>query len=281
MGSIRGRVCLSSCVLLSLFALTFMACSDGDGECQTMDCAFQGKECGDWDDGCGGQINCGTCPGRTDYCTAEGQCEFDSSPLTWLSITGGTFQRGSDAVDSDELPIHSVTMPSFEMSKTDVTVEQYQVCVDAGTCTLPNDNTWDSYCNWGYSDRGAHPVNCVDWDQAVAFCTWAGGRLASETEWEYADETVTCESAAVMDDARGGCVEVTNDVGMWVWEAMLERHHNRRMAPADGRVWADNGSFRFHHGGCFYFNAYSLRTYYRGYYDPSNRDFIIGFRCAR
>lgn len=32
----------------------------------------------------------------------------------------------------------------------------------------------------------SHPINCVTWEEAAAFCTWVGGRLPTPTEWEYA-----------------------------------------------------------------------------------------------
>ena len=51
------------------------------------------------------------------------------------------------------------------------------------SCTEPR--TGDDY-NWGRPDRSEHPVNGVNWNQASAYCAWAGKRLPTEAEWEKA-----------------------------------------------------------------------------------------------
>ena len=102
--------------------------------------------------------------------------------LDWVRIPGGSFSMGSNDFSWAQ-PVHRVTVPTFEMTKTQVTVEQYKACVDAGACTAPDSG---GACNWGQSDRGKHPINCVDWHQAQAYAKWAGGRLPTEAEWEYA-----------------------------------------------------------------------------------------------
>ena len=68
----------------------------------------------------------------------------------------------------------------IEFTKSEITVAQYRECVEAGMCTEPNSKSDSKYCNWGYTDRDNHPVNCVDWYQAKAFCEWVGGRLPTE-----------------------------------------------------------------------------------------------------
>jgi formylglycine-generating enzyme required for sulfatase activity len=213
----------------------------------------------------------------------------------------------------NETPLHTVTVPTFELTATEVTVAQYQVCVnDGGACTAPATGTT---CNWndpGYED---HPVNCVDWNQARDFCAWAGGRLPTEAEWEYAarstgpsssftypwgNSTATC-SYAVMNDGSGSgcgtgrtwsvCSKPAGNTGQGlcdmagnVWEWVEDDYHSDYTgAPTDGSAWVDGprGSYRVVRGGSFGHDAGFLRAADRHYFDPSYTLEHLGFRCTR
>jgi len=62
----------------------------------------------------------------------------------------------------DERPQHEVTVQTFKMSKTEVTVAQYGICVDAGICGEPFATYEASIYNWGESGRENHPINGVN-----------------------------------------------------------------------------------------------------------------------
>lgn len=104
--------------------------------------------------------------------------------MTMVYVPAGNFQMGStdddpDA-DGDEKPQHEVTLDPFWIDQTEVTNAQYTRCVGAGTCqssALADDATFNG---------PDYPVVGVSWQDATDYCQWAGGRLPTEAEWEYA-----------------------------------------------------------------------------------------------
>jgi formylglycine-generating enzyme required for sulfatase activity len=86
-----------------------------------------------------------------------------------------------------ELTRHKVRVEAFWIDRTEVTNAQYRQCVDAGACSPPqaaNSLTRESY--YDHPEYDDYPVVNVTWSQARAYAEWAGGRLPTEAEWEYA-----------------------------------------------------------------------------------------------
>ena len=87
-------------------------------------------------------------------------------------------------------PPHPVSVAPFQLDVTEVTVDAYRRCVEDDACSPPAELRrqiqTEPHCSWYESNRGNHPVNCVSWHQAHAYCTWAGKQLPTEDMWEFA-----------------------------------------------------------------------------------------------
>jgi len=100
--------------------------------------------------------------------------------MTMVCVPGDTFQMGSETGTDNEKPVHPVTLSAFWIDQTEVTNAQYAKCVTDKVCTA------SAYANDARFNGERQPVVGVDWNNAVAYCTWAGGQLPTEAQWEYA-----------------------------------------------------------------------------------------------
>jgi formylglycine-generating enzyme required for sulfatase activity len=109
--------------------------------------------------------------------------------MQMVFIPSGLFYMGGVDTDAqpDEKPPHNVTIPAFWMDKLEVTNGMYSLCVKDGKCKPPREfqsATRKSY--FGNPDFTDFPVIHVSWLDAKNYCEWAGRRLPTEAEWEYA-----------------------------------------------------------------------------------------------
>jgi len=102
------------------------------------------------------------------------------APEGMLFVPAGTFTMGADrGGEEDEHPAHQVTLEGFWLDRTPVTNEAYAKCVDSHACRAPGPRD-------ARFERPAQPVTKVSWDDAKAYCAWAGKRLPREAEYERA-----------------------------------------------------------------------------------------------
>lgn len=117
-----------------------------------------------------------------------------------ILIAGGTFRKHKSRRREP------VSVASFCIDRTEVTVSGYKQCVkekkcsprclEIGRCTaVPSDADWpdpreafraSTFCNGARSDRDDHPVNCVSFDEAKGYCQSHDRRLPTGDEWEWA-----------------------------------------------------------------------------------------------
>jgi formylglycine-generating enzyme required for sulfatase activity len=226
-----------------------------------------------------------------------------SAPATieWREIPSGAFAMGSDpaaafAPDADEAPRHRVRCAPFRIGRTPVTNAQYAAFVDA--CGYRSPSHWpDGVIPAG---RELHPVTYVSWQDAVAFCRWAGGSLPSEAQWERAargddgrawpwgDEAPTAERAAfgttdtapVGSHPRGagpfGALDLAGNAWEWTTSALRPYPYD----PEDGREVALGGEPRVVRGGAYIHGPGEVRSSYRHGMVPGAVDHYVGFRLV-
>jgi formylglycine-generating enzyme required for sulfatase activity len=166
--------------------------------------------------------------------------------------------------------------------------------------------TPDSYTRTNYRDDPAYdtyPVVGVTWDQAEAYCDWAGKRLPTEAEWEYAasgpenltwpwgnefdpelsaaGEIDTQPVDSYPDGVSGfGVYNMAGNVNEWVQDVFVEDFY--ASSPAENPLGSGDNPDRLFRGGSFDNTDGALYTTSRRY--VKNRAFSdvdIGFRCAR
>lgn len=225
-------------------------------------------------------------------------------------LPAGSFRLGEDG--------RRVKVDAFCMDTLEVTVEHYKGCVRDGKCSprcieekrcsaVPVDTEWGNpaedirasgLCNGGIEGREDHPVNCVSFDEAKAYCAAYDKRLPREEEWEWAarggpkalrypwgaadaaaDELCwsrphqkrlskrgsTCKAGSFpMDKTPDGIFDLAGNLSEWVIGTSQKRHY---AALRGASFWAVDDGY--------------VKAALWGFDSPAPRSEVFGFRCAK
>jgi formylglycine-generating enzyme required for sulfatase activity len=215
-------------------------------------------------------------------------------------IPKGTYPVGCQPDDHgcfDDEPAKLVELGSFAIDRTETTVLAYKECVDAGRCPVPGKGAG---CNWGAVGSEDHPVNCIDWTSAAAYCGSVGKRLALGVEWEVAarglahpdypwgDTAPSCDIAAIASDSKDDCsLRGTLPVGRKPrdrsWAGVMDLGGNVREWVSDpyGTDATGSSQERVNRGGSWQMSAGKLFTAHTIGADRfSVKRPDLGVRCA-
>ena len=217
--------------------------------------------------------------------------------MKMVYVPKGVFTMGSSLHEPDEQPVHEVTLDAFWMDQTEVTNSMYAI--------------------FAPSRAGRQPVQNVSWEEAAAYCAWAGSRLPTEAEWEkaargtderlypwgdqdpandlanFADLTSRLSWADInVNDGYEnvapvgsfpagaspyGVLDMAGNLGEWV----NDWYAAYDAGPLENPTGPAEGDFRVLRGGSWYGTAAAIRASDRGWYIPEGGTNYIGFRCAK
>lgn len=242
-----------------------------------------------------------------------GRAELNKSALPsgvvqpeMVLITGGEFVMGKKG-DKKDCPAHRVRVDSFNLDKYEVTNAQYHKFVEETGARLPEYWGMERYRSGPRFPN--HPVVGIGWSEAVAYAKWAGKRLPTEAEWEYAargglvgknyphgDELEPRHANYwrwdVLKPSGGGILPVgsyppngyglydmTGNVVEWVADAYDKDYYTS--SPKTNPPGPDAKKFRVIRGGGWHSGPTCNRVYFRNALYAPWRDINVGFRCAK
>lgn len=229
------------------------------------------------------------------------------APNEMVLIPAGPFIRGTDERLPDEGPRHSIDLKAFYIDMYEVTNLQYKRFINETGRRSP-----DHFRNRTFPPGKAdHPVTFVTWDDAEAYCAWAGKRLPDDKEWEKAargtdgrqfpwgeefdvkraNTPVRWQAAGQAGDTTPvgafgdgaspyGVYDVTGNV--WEWTSSwydaypgnntASESYGTRYKTLKGGSWFDCS---------FYKCGISAPVYNRAFFAKRTKNDTFGFRCAK
>ncbi len=250
-------------------------------------------------------------------------CELTVIPkqdeVETVFVKGGTFMMGSPEGEqeaADEMPQHQVILNDFKIGKYEVTNAQYAKFLNAKGKHEENGNIWMDISIYGskielvggkYKVKAGYenyPVIQVTWFGATAYAEWAGGRLPTEAEWEYAarggnqskgyrysgsdniDEVAwyyensneELHKVGTKKANELGAYDMTGNVAEWCSDWYNKDYYEN--SPTNNPQGASTGSERVSRGG--HFGTLDAYCYvgFRRRYEPGIKSSDFGFRIV-
>jgi len=259
--------------------------------------------------------------------------------MVMVYVPEGEFMMGSNEGAVNERPQHTVYLDAFWIDKTEVTNVMFALFVEAtgyqtdgekhGSAWVLDGAAWSEIegADWQHpqgprtslTGLDDHPVVNVSWNDARAYCEWAGARLTSEAEWEkaalgtdgrtypwgeqnpagdllnFADVNLNLDWADRSTDdgyrftapvgsypagvSPYGVLDMAGNVWEWVNDWYAETYY--RVSPASNPTGPTYGDGRVLRGGSWNHDGHDMRSTMRMWANPSDAIDNFGFRCAR
>jgi formylglycine-generating enzyme required for sulfatase activity len=227
-------------------------------------------------------------------------------------IHGGSFYRGSNDGNRDEMPRHQIVLPSFAIDIHPVTNEQFVRFLEA--MGGEKDNNHQDIIKMKESrikriggrlsiesGYAKHPVVGVSWYGAIAYAKWVGKRLPTEAEWEVASSGpnqslypnggdieksqanfFSSDTTAVMSYAPNsyGLYDMAGNVYEWCYDWYGYNSYEASLQEPDNPKGPIQGVYRVLRGGCWKSLKEDLRCSRRHRNNPGICNGTYGFRCA-